>query len=346
MLTEYARSPIQMKASVIIPAHNAAQTLEACLRGVAEAVGDEMEVIVVDDGSTDATRSIGERLATMVVSQQQQGPAAARNAGSRIALGEVLVFVDADVVVDRSAIRRLVNVLGGERGIAAAFGSYDSKPRVKGLVARYRNLLHAYTHQTVEKNASTFWAGLGAVTRAAFAAANGFDSQRFDRASIEDIEFGLRLRAAGWRIVLDPDAQGTHLKEWTLRSMVQTDLWSRAVPWTRLLRQAGGMPNDLNLRWHQRASVMTVWLMPPVVAMSAADGRLLGLAALLAVLHAILNAGFFAWAGRHAGFGSMVRMVPLHWLFHWVAGLGFLIGLTDSLVRSASIDAPRSAERT
>lgn len=338
--------PSQMRVSVIVPAHNAAPTLEACLRGVAEAVDGEPEVIVVDDGSRDATKSIGERLATKVVSHQRQGPAAARNAGARIASGEVLVFVDADVVVHRDAIDRLVKALDGEKRVVAAFGSYDSKPGVKGLVARYRNLLHAYTHQTGEREASTFWAGLGVVTRAAFERANGFDSHRFERASIEDIEFGMRLRAAGGRILLDPDAQGTHLKEWTLRSMVQTDLWCRAVPWTRLLRQSGGMPNDLNLRWHQRVSVAAVWLIPPALAISVADARLLAFVAALVACHAGLNARFFAWIARHASFGSMLRMIPLHWLFHWVAGLGFLIGQTGGSVRSADIAAPRSAERT
>lgn len=335
-----------MKVSVIIPAHNAASTIETCLQAVADSVDPGTEIIVVDDGSADATRPIADRWATLVVAQERQGPAAARNAGARASTGDVLVFVDADVVVHRSAIARLVGLLDARQNIVAAFGSYDSKPRVRGRVALYRNLLHAYTHQTGHTEATTFWAGLGAVGRKEFLRADGFDSHRFERASIEDIEFGMRLKAAGGRIVLDPAAQGSHLKEWTLRSMVLTDLWCRAVPWTRLLRQAGAMPNDLNLRWHQRASVAAVWLIPPGLAMSAADPRLLAAVGLLILGHAALNAGFLAWVARHAGFRSMLATIPLHWLFHWVAGLGYLIGHTGGQARSAELAAPRGAERT
>lgn len=333
-----------MPLSIIVPAHNAAATLEACLLAVREAAGAEAEIIVADDGSEDETRSIAARLGATVVQQRQQGPAAARNAGARVARGDVLVFVDSDVVVSNEAINALVNALESHPDVVASFGSYDAKPRVRGQVARYRNLLHAYTHQKGRREASTFWAGLGAVKREAFAAANGFDANRFERASIEDIEFGVRLRSAGGVVLLVPEAQGSHLKEWTLRTMVMTDLWCRAVPWTRLLRQTGRMPNDLNLRWHQRLSVAAVWAAPWTLLMGASDSRWLSAAGLLAALHMGLNAGFFGWIWRNAGLGAMLSAIPLHWIFHWVAGLGYLIGQTDG--HSTPVAAPRGVGRS
>lgn len=335
-----------MRVSVIIPAFNAARTLGACLEAVRRAAGEKAEVLVVDDGSNDGTREVALNSGARLLEQRRQGPAAARNAGARASSGEFLVFVDSDVAVHGDAIGRLLGWLEADGSIAAAFGCYDAAPRVEGVVARYRNLLHAYTHQTGEKEASTFWAGLGAVRRTAFEQAGGFDAGRFEQASIEDIEFGMRIKAAGGRIRLDPEALGTHWKEWTLEGMVLTDLWSRAVPWTRLLRQAGSMPNDLNLKWGQRASVALAWSMAPAAALGLMDARWLGGCLLAAALHILLNAGFLRWVWRSAGPRVAAASIPLHVLFHWVAGLGFLIGSLTPQTREARVIAGRGAART
>src|SRR5207244_10593392 len=87
-----------------------------------------------------------------------------------------------------------------------------------------------------------------------------FDASRVHRASIEDIEFGYRLRAAGHRIRLDPGLQGTHLKRWTLGSIVGTDVKRRALPWARLILESGHAPDDLNLARSQRVSAGLVGL--------------------------------------------------------------------------------------
>lgn len=316
------------------------------MEAVVASVGKDAEVIVVDDGSRDRTREVAQASGVRVLEQRQQGPAAARNTGARASSGEYLVFVDSDVVAHRDAIGRLVGVLESEASISAAFGCYDATPRVRGVVARYRNLLHAYTHQTGAREASTFWAGLGVVRRTAFEEAGGFDAGRFERASIEDIEFGMRLRASGGRIRLDPEALGTHCKEWTLGGMVQTDLWCRAVPWTRLLRQAGAMPNDLNLKWSQRWSVALVWGMVPAALIGLLDARWVAIAALLGLAQVGLNRGFLGWVWRKSGARTAMASVPLHWLFHWVAGLGYLIGNVTPQARDAAMSARRGAART
>ena len=335
-----------MKISAIVPAYNAAATLPVCLEALASSTPAVDEIIVVDDGSADETPVLAERLGARVLRQKRAGPAAARNAGAEAAGGDVLVFVDADVAVHPSAVGLLVAALESGVGAAASFGSYDTQPKVTGAVAMYRNLLHAYTHQTGNREASTFWAGLGAVRREAFLGAGGFDASKFERASIEDIEFGMRLRQAGRRVVLAPEAQGSHLKEWTLRSMVMTDLWCRAVPWTRLLRRGARMPNDLNLRWSQRLSVAAVWLAPAGGLASLADGRMLVSVPLLLAFQLLLNFRFYSWVAHCAGLRRGLSVIPLHWLFHWIAGLGYLIGHIPTQSQAAPAADPRGAEHT
>src|SRR5690606_37188404 len=73
-----------------------------------------------------------------------------------------------------------------------------------------------------------------------FTAAGGFDTLRFPRPQIEDIELGYRLRDRGGRILLDPAIEGTHLKRWHLWQMLRTDVRDRGIPWMRLLLERRG----------------------------------------------------------------------------------------------------------
>ena len=140
------------------------------------------------------------------------------------------------------------------------FGSYDERPADPGLLSRYRNLYHYWNHQIGNERASTFWTGCGAVRRELFRSLGGF-SESFARPSIEDIEFGYRLRAAGHRIRLLKDMQCTHLKRWTLGNMVHTDIFLRGKPWIELLQRFEDAPNDLNLGWRARVATACTGLL-------------------------------------------------------------------------------------
>jgi GT2 family glycosyltransferase len=247
---------VTIRVSVVVPAYNNAGELSQCLSALRTAASADTELIVVDDASSDDVLSTAARWGARVLRlARNAGPAAAWNHGARYARGQILFFVDADVVVPNNAIGRIRTILDCHGEIAAVFGSYDANPAAPGLVSQYRNLLHHFVHQTGKAEAATFWAGCGAVRRAAFERVGGFDEQRFPRPSIEDIELGYRLRRAGYRIFLDKSLQSMHLKRWTLRSVMRTDIVHRAIPWSRLIIESGETPDDLNVQGSQRASV-------------------------------------------------------------------------------------------
>ena len=183
-----------MRLSVIVPVHNGGEDLQRCLQGLAVSTRPPDEIIVVDDGSTDDSAAHAAALAARVVATTAgpRGPAYARNRGAEAATGDVLVFVDADVVVHADTLARIEAVLLGEPEVAALFGSYDDDPPARSAASLYKNLLHHHVHQHGEREAGTFWAGCGAVRRAVFLAAGGFD-ESYSRPSIEDIELGVRL---------------------------------------------------------------------------------------------------------------------------------------------------------
>src|SRR6266851_463734 len=219
------------RLSIVVPVYNDARNLADCLAALRAAEIPGCELIVVDDASPDDSAAVARRAGTSVITlSQNSGPAAARNRGATAASGEILFFVDADVAVAPDAVRRVADAFAAVPDLGAVFGSYDDAPRAPGMISQYRNLLHHFVHQQGNPEASTFWAGCGAIRREVFWAVGGFDAERFKRPSIEDIELGVRLRMAGYRVLLDREIQGTHLKHWTLGSVIWTDITCRAIP--------------------------------------------------------------------------------------------------------------------
>jgi glycosyltransferase involved in cell wall biosynthesis len=94
--------------SVVIPAYNAERFLAETLRSVLAQDYDPVEIVVVDDGSTDATAQIARAHGVRCLRQRNGGQAAARNAGVAAAHGELVAFLDADDICEPSRLRRQV----------------------------------------------------------------------------------------------------------------------------------------------------------------------------------------------------------------------------------------------
>ena len=253
-------SPSQ-ELTVVIPAYNAAGHLAFSLPALLSGSVLPVAIIVVDDGSSDNTLETARRFGCRVLQTGgRRGPAFARNLGARAAETELILFLDADVCVQNTTVQRIVFSFASDSGLDALIGSYDTEPQAPDFLSQYRNLMHAFVHQSGARIASTFWSGCGAIRRAVFLRHSGFD-ESFRRPAIEDIELGYRMVNAGNRIHLDHSIQVRHLKRWTFWNLVKTDVLDRGIPWTELILRSGVMPNDLNLELSQRVSVALVFLL-------------------------------------------------------------------------------------
>lgn len=330
-------SPNGPTISVVMPAYNCEHNLDRVLPPLVAAREADLvqELIAVDDSSVDGTverfRAAGFQV---IASGGRLGPGACRNRGVDSATGEVIVFVDSDVVVHSDTIAKFSQLFSGDPDCVAAFGSYDDRPAAPGLVSQYRNLLHHYVHQSAPGEARTFWAGCGAVRRDTFLAVGGFDAERYPRPSIEDIELGYRIRAAGGRILLVPDIQCTHLKRWTLAGMIMTDIFRRALPWARLtLAGEGGSGGELNLRAAERlraAIAGLFWLAIPIALWRTA---LFWLPLAFVVAAWASNYSFFALVYRGRGLAQLVAAVVLHQVYYLYSVLTYVYCRAERLVR-------------
>ena len=188
------------------------------------------EVIVVDDASTDETAQVAAELGAIVVHRGQcRGPAGRGIAAPSSPEARYLFFLDSDVCVYPETLQELHDTFEREPDLDAVFGSYDSQPTARNVLSQYKNLFHHFVHQDSHEQATTFWSGCGAVRRSVFLKMGGF-SASYKRPSIEDIELGMRLHSAGHRIMLNKRIQVTHLKRWTLWSIVKTDVHRSGHP--------------------------------------------------------------------------------------------------------------------
>ena len=318
-----ARPPASI--SVIVPVYNGERVLASCLEPLRRMLRDReiAEVIVVDDGSTDASAWVASQGgAKTMPSGGRLGPGGARNQGASVASGDVLWFVDADVVVHPDAARVLLGAFShGE--VAAVFGTYDEFPAATNFLSQYKNLAHRHHHVRAGREAETFWAGCGAVRADAFRRAGGFDAERYPEPSIEDIELGIRLRRHGYRILIEPELQARHLKAWHFGNLLRTDVVQRAWPWAELMREHR-IPPTLNVSFGERLRAALAWAL--AIAIGAFLARLASgwwpLALFAAAI--LVNAQLFALFRRANGTPFALGAVAFHQFHYLYASAAFV----------------------
>lgn len=181
-----------------------------CLDGVLAQRHDfDLEVIVIDDGSTDNTAQIVQEYSDVrLISQQNAGPAAARNHGVAQARGDIVVFIDDDCIPEPTWLPRLLAPFA-DPDIAGAKGAYLTLQTE--LIARFVQIEYEEKYDQLSRYRyidfiDTYSA---AFRKSIFTSAGGYDTA-FSTASVEDQEFSFRLANMGHKLVFVPDARVRH----------------------------------------------------------------------------------------------------------------------------------------
>ena len=312
--------------SVVMPVYNGLRYLRKSLPPLLATRDEELlEVLVVDDGSTDGSGDFARECGARVISSGGHvGPAGARNVAVRVARGQIVFFVDADVVVHPDTVGRVIRAFPDPETVAV-FGSYDGTPVDRGFSSQYMNLRHHYIHQQPSDDAQTFWAGLGATRRDAFLAVGGFDAERYATPTIEDIDLGRRLRDAGGQIRRLPEIRATHLKQWSVRSVIHDDIFRRGLPWARLMMEHPGAFTDLNVRTSERLKAMLALSLLLSTIWAVVGGGPLWLPPVLFVAAALANRELMAVFARAGGWWLAIRGMLFHQLYYLYSGVVYVV---------------------
>jgi len=222
-----------LKISVVVATYNRgallARTLPTLLSQ--EFPVDEYEVIVVVDGSTDNTRELLKRFhadcALRVIEQANRGPSVARNVGLRAASGDVILFLDDDLVCDHTLLwqhavsheQRPTGVVAGQvLSLSESVQSLSSE-RDRENTARYVERVSQQIEPRWPEDAIIF--ANCSVSRDLLLAVGGFDERFFF--GLEDVELGLRLWKRGARFAFCPAAITYHIYEKTKETLLRRD---------------------------------------------------------------------------------------------------------------------------
>jgi glycosyltransferase involved in cell wall biosynthesis len=178
--------------SLVVPCYNDRKALELLLKSY-NPPDDGFEFIVVDDGSTDGTEDMAKNYpARYIKMEKNSGPAAARNRGVQEAKGDVIIFCDSDIVLDKEALG-LIKKYFEEKGVVSMLASGLLPPPNKGFFPLFKHYLEeSWLDNNRVEETEHFSARLGAIKKDLFLKAGGFE-ENITSASVEDFEFGHRL---------------------------------------------------------------------------------------------------------------------------------------------------------
>jgi len=203
--------------SIVVPTYNRKPILEKCLRALERQQLDKdskvtgYEIVLVDDGSTDGTlewlqENAAEFPHVRSLTQDHQGPAAARNLGVAQASGDTIIFIDSDLVVTENFLQAHADGL-----IQGQLASGSDRVFTYGQVINTCNFDNptAEPYKLTDFSAAYFATGNVAIARTWLEKAGLFDT-RFQLYGWEDLELGVRLKQLGLKLIKCPAAVGYH----------------------------------------------------------------------------------------------------------------------------------------
>ncbi|MCA2213835.1 bifunctional polysaccharide deacetylase/glycosyltransferase family 2 protein [Jidongwangia harbinensis] len=228
--------PVTEPVSIIVPAYNEKEGIEAAVRSLAGGDYPEIEVVVVDDGSTDGTAALVERMRlpnVRVIRVPNGGKANALNTGIALARHDLIVTVDGDTIFERDSIRMLVQPFASP-AVGAVAGNVKVGNR-KSLVALWQHIEYVIGFNLdrrlyeVLNCMPTVPGAIGAFRRVALAEVGGIS----DETLAEDTDVTMALCRAGWRVVYEERARA-----WTEAPATLEQLYRQRYRWSYGTMQA------------------------------------------------------------------------------------------------------------
>lgn len=329
------------RATVVVPVHDGAETLPACLAALRDLPAD-VDLVVVDDASTDGSGALARGFGVRVLTRPARGGAsAARNSGVAATDADILVFVDADVVLRPDAVARLLARLEADPELLGVNGILALDLGTPGLVTAFTNTSIHYQHLRHGAYVASAFTSLCALRRSALTQMGGWD----ERSSRFADDVGSRWRLPPRSVALELGAQGEHLKAVHLRglldhrrrvglhfvrSLAENLGAARARPSSVLLDTRYPLPTALAAG---TILLLPLWLLRP---------RLLTLPALAFTL---VNLDFALFTLDHRGAVEALLAVPISALEGFAYGTGLAQGAIVQLRRTLGPPAAARALR-
>ncbi len=313
--------------SVVIPAYNAEKTICQCLEAVFASKEYVQEVIIVNDASIDRTVELARRFPCRIIElKQNRGPAYSRMLGLKETTAEIVVFIDADVLVDKSIFSELLGAFSTYSDATAIVGMLSKKHPNKDFFSQYKNLYMHYIFSQCPLEIDFIYGAFYAVKK------KYYTFMPLNKRYGEDTEFGMHLTQQGLKIILEKKIQVVHLKKYSLFSFIKNDF---LIPfyWARLFLLNKGwraIKKEKRFFHAQKEQLISVALVPIILIALFLKGWL---AVLLIPLQFLLNLRFFIFLEQEKGLFFTLSSLVVTWLDWLIMSAGIVCGFCVFLLR-------------
>ncbi len=311
-----------LTVSVVIPNYNYAKTLDACLRSVYGQTYPLLEVIVVDDCSTDGSRKIAGRFpCRLVVHSVNRGVSAARNTGAAMASGDVLFFLDSDEALEPDAIANAIAVLRDDPDVGCVHGLIAPEPLVDDGPVEWYRTLHAYWWRRRRAGpVQTAFFAQAAIRRSVFEETGPFDEDLRDS---EDLEYSDRL-APRTRIVLSERVVARHDEVYRLGPLLSEQFRrSQLLARTVLAARRKG---SASLTANRPAGILAVAAALGSLPLALVHPVFALVSGLLVGVFAVSDVGLLRFVARCRGVRFLPFFLGVHLLLHVALVAGAAVG--------------------
>jgi glycosyltransferase involved in cell wall biosynthesis len=298
--------------SVIIPTYNSEKFISNLLDSIFKSGVQGFEVVMVDDCSTDNTVEIAKKYPVKIVELgENSGPAIARNMGVKKAKGDILFFLDSDVVVMKGTINEVKDFFDKNPATNCVIGICTKEPLNKGFVPRYMALFeHIHLAGSDAERVSVFSPRCGAVRKDFFEKIGGYN-ETYRRADLEDFELARRINKADG-IVLNRKMIVTHqfadFKKAVRNYFMRSVLWVHLFIKERQLDNAGPSVPSNGI-----AAICAFFSFISLVLMPFINIELYSFVFFI-IIYFLANLRWLSFMRREAGFIFMVKAIFLNYI--------------------------------
>lgn len=318
-----------MKISIIIPAYNSSLTLKECLEAIFNSNFKNFEVIVISDNSTDNSVGIAKQYQCKIIElSENKGPAFARNEGAKISEGDILLFVDSDVIIKKDALNYLSKKFL-QNEIDAIQGIYSHEPTYKSIVTQYQMSYNCYyIWPENKKYASTLSTCCLAIRKKIFLNLKGFNVN-FKRPSAEDEEFGYFLIDKGYKILILRELNVEHRVNYNLKHFIKKKFYGYIDVMKEYLRNKTYVKKIKQTNYAKvLAGIVILGLIIPTAigTIIFLNKTILYIFLTLNIAFLLLHTGFMRFVGRTKGLTKAFGVVAVCYIDTFLMLVGLLYG--------------------
>ena len=312
--------------SIIIPTYNNPHELESLCNSLHHQLSKEIEVIVIDDGSTIAIKELVGKFNFKYFYKNNSGPASSRNYGANLASGRYLLFLDSDTVMPKGMFKKILSTAKEENiDICSVF--YSEKSNNLGAGQQFKAYFD-YFHNCYDVSEGETLSLQGS---SCFFKKNVFDelggwATEFLGATIENEEFANRIIKSGkYKIIFKPDLHVFHNFQ-DLKSLLKT-IFRRSLIWTQLkinkMVSYDGLVRTKRKALVTMQSVLLLFFLP--FSIFSHLGQFFF--AICLTIYFLGNFQFYVFLFRKCSFLDLIGYIFVQYLFHLSVSAGGIIGL-------------------